>query len=168
MLGMNVNIEAPWYTFNKKLKALFEKDADIVVSEVYESDGDTDYAFDIEVKNHEKFVALDRLMPSIKVFGNVSLGIVLYDEENQENDVLGLFETLFKGNPIFNSTKSSVDPAGMAWNYVVFNPDVIQFYDDNLADYCGNYNGLAQDVATEVFEENSRGVFFCTVLKDKE
>ena len=164
---MVFKLEAPWYSFQKKVRALFNGDPDIVVGDLYETGGDTDYAFDIEFKNHEKYIAADRLLPGVKTFGNVTLGIVLYDEENAETDVLGLFETLFTGNPNVRDVVKKADQAGGEWNYVVFEPEVMQFYDDNLADYQGNWSGLAQDIAPEVFAENSRGVCFCTGVKDK-
>ena len=163
---MVFKLEAPWCSFQKKVKALFSGDPDIAVGELYETDGDTDIAFDIVITNHEKYIAADRLLPGVKTFGNVTLGIVLYDEENAETDVLGLFETLFTGNPNVRDVVKKVDQAGGEWNYVVFKPDVVQFRDDNLADYQGNWSGLAQDIAPEVFAENSRGVYFCTGVKD--
>ena len=51
---VNFKLEAPWYTYQKKVKALFEQDPDIIVGNVNElTDGKTNYAFDIEVRNHE-------------------------------------------------------------------------------------------------------------------
>lgn len=160
------NIEAPWYTFQKKVTALFANDPDIYVGDVYEPDNeDIDYAFDIEVRSHEKFVALDRVIPAKKQFGNVTLGIVLYDEEN--NDVhpgYELFNTIFKGNSIVKDLKTVTDRAGIDHVFVRFEPEVIQFYDDDLTDYNGNYNGLAEDIAREVFGD-AWAVNFCTVDK---
>ena len=57
---MNLKLEAPWYTYQKKVKALFERDPEIKVRDiVLPEDGRADYLFDIEVCNHEKFLALD-------------------------------------------------------------------------------------------------------------
>ena len=39
---------------------------------------------------------------------------------------------------------------------------ISQFFDDNLADYHGNWSGLAQDIAEDVFDNDFRGVYFCT------
>ena len=160
-----MNLQAPWYEFQNKVAALFKNDPDISVGEIREcgANEDTDYAFDIEVKKHEKYIALDRLLPSVKTYGHVTLGICLYDEEDTANtSPLDVFKTLFEGNPIVMTMETHTDPAGGQWNYVVFTPEVVQFYNDNLADYHGNWNGLAEDIAYEVFEENSRGVYFCT------
>ena len=164
---MKFAIEAPWYTFRKKVNALFEQDEKITVGEVYEpEDGTCDFAFDIEVKDHEKFLALDRVMPKTRTFGNVTLGITLFDEENANgNDGIELFETIFKDNPIVKDIKRAVDFAGTEFGFVRFQPEVIQFPDDNIADYSGNWSGLAQDIAGEVFDDGFRGVYFCTADK---
>lgn len=163
---LKLALEAPWETFAKKLKALFEKDEDIIVSEVYEPEnGNTDYAVAVQIRNHEKFLAADRLLPGVKTFGNVTLGIDLYDEENAEVNTTELFKTLFDGNTIVDSIKTRTDPAGVEWNYVLFKPEVVQFFDDDLNDFNGNWNGLAEDIAREVFEENAHGVNFCTAAK---
>lgn len=76
-----MKLEAPWYTYHKKVKALFERDSDISVGEIHASDY-FDYAFDIEVKDSDKFVALDRVLPKSVTFGNVELGIKLINTED--------------------------------------------------------------------------------------
>lgn len=157
-------LEAPWETWCKELKALFEEDEDISVSDVYtpENGMDADYVVAVQVRKHEKFLALDRLLPRVKCFGNVTLGIDLYDEENAEVNVGALFATLFEGNPKFDAVRVRTDPTNTDWVYVMFQPKVIQFHDDDISDYNGNWTGLAEEIARDVFAENGRGVFFCT------
>ena len=75
---------------------------------------------------------------------------------------------LFAGNRLVRGIETHTDRAGAAWNYIIFEPDVIQFFDDNLADYQGNYSALAQDIAPEIFAENSLGVNFCTAARDMD
>lgn len=158
-------IESPWYTFYKKVKALFDKDPDLTVGEIVEPDGGkVDYMFDIEVRNHEKFLALDRVLPKIKTFGNVTLGICLYDEENEvkDGDRINLYKTIFEGNPIVKDIKDVTDFTGTRHGFIRFLPEVIQFPDDNINDFDGNWNGLAQDIAAEVFDNELLGIHFCT------
>ena len=160
-----IGIEAPWYTYQKKLNALFERDPDIAVDEICESDDDrTDYILDIEVFNHEKFIALDRVLPKVLDFGNVTLGVYLYDEENgvEPEDDIALYETIFKGNPIVKDILTVDDRCGVRHGFVRFKPEVIQFFHDDISDYNGNWSGLAQDIAKEIFEDDLRGVHFCT------
>ena len=159
-----LKLEAPWYSFANKLKVLFERDSDISVGDVVKLDGgEAQYCLNIDVRNHEKFLALDRALPSIKQFGNVKLAIVLYDEQNANaGSDAALYETIFKGNPILNDIKDVVDFTGARHVYVEFVPEVLQFFDDNLQDYNGNWSGIAEDIARDVFDNEVRGVHFCT------
>ena len=161
----NLRIEAPWYSFQKKVKALFEQDPDITVGEVVEmTGGEAQYGFDIEVRNHKKFLALDSVFPKTKTFGNVTIGITLYDEENglKQDNVVEPYRAIFEGNPIVDDIRDVTDFTGTRHGYVLFAPKVIQFFDDNAADYNGNWSGLAQDIAREVFSDEFRGIHFCT------
>lgn len=167
----NINLEAPWENFHKKVKALFELDPEIIVGDISEADDDElDYVFDIEVRNHEKYVALDRVLPNIKYYGNVTLGIHMYDEENKNSIDSGIevYKKLFAGNPIVKDIKDFTDPAGYRHGYIRFVPEVIQFFDDNLCDYNGNWSGLAEDIAYEIFEDDYRGIYFCTADKRED
>ena len=158
------NLEAPWQTFAKKLKALFAQDSDIDVSDIYAAeDRDGVQVIDVTVLGHEKFVALDRVMAKERRFGNVRVVINLYDLENEtDNAGIDIFKTLFKDNPAVADIVSMADPTGTNWNYVCFKPEVVQFFDDDMSDVNGNYTGLMEDIAREVFADNHRGVNFCT------
>lgn len=161
----NFKIEAPWYEFQKKVKALFQDDSDIYVGEIYEPEnGKNQYAFDIEVLNHKKFLALDRVLPKTREFGNVSLGITVFDLENGKglDDIIELYKTIFEGNPILQDFKEVNDFTGTKHGFVRFKPEVIQFFHDDISDYNGNWSGLAQDIAREVFADAPAGLHFCT------
>ena len=162
-----IGLSTPWSTWHKKIKALFEFDPEINVGDLsHVKNGDLDYMFDIEVKNHEKYVALDRVLPTVKEFGNVTVGINMYDEENNIYDVgAELYRKIFKGNPIVKDIKDAVDATDTHHVFVRFVPEVIQFFNDDLGDYNGNWSGLAAEIAKEVFENDYRGVFFCTADK---
>ena len=166
----NFKIEAPWYEFNKKVKALFDRDPDITVGDLVEADdGRTNYVFDIEVRNHKKFIALDRALPKTKTFGNITVGIIVYDEENLSafEDAVETYKTIFEGNPIVKDIKDVTDFAGTRHGFVRFKPEVIQFFHDDISDYDGRWSGLAQDIAKEVFEGEYRGIHFCTAGVDE-
>lgn len=168
---LKFTLEAPWYTFRKKVNALFEQDPDITVGEIIESeDGKVNFLFDIEVRNHEKFLALDRVFPKVKTFGNVTLGIVLYDEENANgaDDRVELYRTIFDGNPIVKDVREAMDHTGTRHGFVRFQPEVVQFFDDDISDFNGNWSGLAQDIAREVFEDEMAGIHFCTAAKNED
>ncbi len=156
-----LKLEAPWYTYQKKVKALFGLDEDIDVGEVYNSDN-CDYAFNIEVRDRDKFVALDRVMPKKAIFGNVILEIVLIDKADEDGTAtaIELYKTIFKNNPIVKDIREIQDGSGALHGFVRFQPEVIQFFHDDISDYNGNWSGLAQDIAKEVFA--NQNVHFCT------
>lgn len=163
MEKINLNVSAPWYTFQRKIKALFGQDPDIEVGDVFElNEPVANYGFDIEVKNHDKYIALDRVLPKVRAFGNVKIAIFLYDEENCEEQEGDLFRTIFEGNPALSEIICGEDYTGTKHTYVVFRPEVVQFFNDDISDYNGNWSGIMQDIAREVFADDARGVHFCT------
>lgn len=165
---MKLRLEAPWYSFQKKVEALFKDDPDILVGELIETDDEFgfDYVMNIEVLNHKKFEALDRVVAPYKIFGDIIVKIVLFDEENHGvNPGLQLYETIFEGNSILEDVRNITDQAGVTHGYVRFKPEVIQFFDDNIGDYDGNWSGLAESIARELFENDTTGMHFCTAAK---
>lgn len=164
----NLTLAAPWVTFRNMVAALFELDNEITVGELYApTNGDLNYVLDIEVKNHQKFKALDRRVPLVKKFGNIIVGINLIDEENGDTQPdVDVFGTIFKGNRLMKDVQVAEDMTGMDHIYVRFYPEVIQFYDDDMTDFNGNWNGLAEDLARELFEV-PWNVNFCTAPKEE-
>ena len=161
----NLAVIAPWYEFNRKVKALFERDPDIIVGDIVQMDGGSfNYGFDIEVRDHKKFLALDRVMPKEKQFGNIKVGICLYDEENAlgGEDIIETYRTIFEGNGIVKDIKDAQDFAGTRHGFIRFKPEVIQFFNDDTSDYNGRWSGLAQDIARDLFAGEYRGIHFCT------
>ncbi len=47
-------------------------------------------------------------------------------------------------------------------SYILFEPKVVQFFNDDLGDLNGLRSTLYQDIAANVFEDAHEGVFFCT------
>lgn len=159
-------VSPPWVEFVNKLKVLFEGDDEIVVNDLE----DGRYTLIIDVKDHAKFKALDNLLPIAKKFGNVTLFIEVHDLSNKsDNDVdyFHLFMTLFEGNPSFNGVIKAEDPTGTDHVFVMFKPEVKQFFNDSLFDLHGLWSGLNQDIAKEVFEDAANaGVHFCTDVRE--
>ena len=155
-----MRLAAPWYTYQKKVKALFDLDADIEVGDVRQ-DEDGNYAFEILVHNSAKFIALDRVMPKIVGFDNVMLKINIVDVEDDSTlAAIELYKTIFENNPIVKDVRDIRDDMGMLHGYVRFQPEVLQFFNDDLSDFNGLWSGLAQEIAKEVF--TNQNVHFCT------
>ena len=114
-------LEEPWYTYQKKVKALFERDPAIHVGEIVEpEDGSSDYLFDIEVRDHEKFLAMDRVFPKCVQFGNVILAINLYGGSSGALISMGALEQ--------GLTESELPDIIESWRSA--NPKIVQFWWD--------------------------------------
>lgn len=161
-----LTLEAPWNTYHKMINALFEYDPEIEVGDVIEAIGfeSIDYSIGIQVKNHRKYEALQKLLPDRKVFGSVSVAIYIYDMEDDEKNDIDTFKDLFRDNPIVSNFKKIKLSDGSEKDFVCFQPQVIQFYDDDISDCYGNYNGLAEDIARAVFGDRAGDVSFSTGL----
>lgn len=168
----NLKIQSPWQSFQKKVNALFERDSDVKVGDLIEDSEPGQYILPIEVRPHTKYEALSRLMPGYVYFGNIKVCIQLYDTENGVNSAdatAELFRMAFEGNPIFRDVVTTKDLTGTAHTFVLFEPVVLQFFNDNLADLNGNWSGLAMDIARDelFFDSAETGVHFCTAPKDE-
>ena len=163
-----VGLSAPWENYNNELIALFDEDEDICVEDIYTSNlNDYDFIISIRVYNHKKFKALHRLLPEEKVFGDVKVKLDIYDMENEDKEkepkLIDDLETLFNGNPSFNRIEKLTDMTGCEHDFVMFEPEVIQYYNDDLGDFNGMSTCLVQDVARDVFDDlMAKGIRFCT------
>lgn len=157
---MQVNLSSPWVAFYHKLNALFEKDPDVRVT--YDEDL---VQVKIYVGSPVKADALARVLPASKTFGNVELKITVIPANTMDSlSFIELFKLAFEGNEIVSSIQSGGTPMTQDMNYVVFEKEVVQYFNDDLSTYGGVKSTLYQDIAKEVFGdmEEAKGVFFCT------
>ena len=155
-----MKLSAPWYTYQKKVKALFALDPEIEVGDVH-ADEEEGYSFEITVHNAAKYIALDRVMPKAVTFGKVTLKIDVNNVDDSSTvTAIELYKTIFKGNRIVKDIKDVKDFTGTVHGYIRFYPEVIQFFNDDISDFNGLWSGLAQDIAREVF--TNQNVHFCT------
>jgi len=150
----NIKLAAPWIQYASAVKALFERDEDIKF--FYDEDK---VEIKLLVSNADKANALAELLPEEKVFGNVTLYINIVPA-NYTKPKSVLFKELFEGNPIFKDA-IDVQMQSNPLTYIVFEKEVVQYYNDNLQDPYGLRSTLYQILADEVFPEHE-GVFFCT------
>lgn len=156
-----VKLSAPWVIFYRKINALFEEDKDIMV--VYDGDN---YTVSLYVNNEAKANALTSLLPEEKEYGNVKLKIrVVPADDSGAGTALGeKFEIAFAENPALSYITTAPYPFDNM-TYVVFRKEVVQFFTDDIGDAHGVCSTLYQDIAREVFGEQT-GVYFCTDVKE--
>jgi hypothetical protein len=156
-----VKLSPPWDGYAHEIAVLFEKDDSIKVK--YDQNVPK---ITIWVDDTDKYEALSALLPNEKDFGGqkLEIQIVPANIKDDEKDAKYYLKKLFKGN---NAVTDIVDVTMGAApvTYIEFEKEVIQYYNDNLADLHGNKSALMEDIARDVFEDVA-GVFFCTDIVD--
>ena len=155
-MGM-VGLQSPWVTLAEEIKELFKNDPEVK----YEYDGQ--YEVKLFVDNEEKADALTKLIPPVRMIGNIVFKVTVVPADGEEEiNVAELFEKAFEGNPVLSFVAGNDDPAaGPTATYAVFENKVVQFYNDDLSDYYRNKTTLYQSIAYDVFGEEL-GIYFCT------
>ena len=155
-----LNVASPWVTFARKVYKLFETDPEVKLEW-----SDENVELKLYVTSQEKADALTKILPMEKAFGNVTMKVTVVPANPTEESLMKTFEKAFKGNPAVSYTET-IGAYGGQFNYIVFQPEVVQYFNDNMADIHGIESTLYQDIANEVFEEHA-GIFFCTDLEDQ-
>lgn len=162
-MDAKLKLSPPWVTYIKKVEALFGLDPEIRV----ESDREAP-SVKLYVGNAGKAAALDALLPSSWKFGNVECLITVVpgnDGTRRTFKTAGeAVEAAFDGNPAVAVIRPVSKGLFKNLLYVAFKREVVQFFNDDLADINGNWSGLYADIAKELLDAN--GVFFCTAADD--
>lgn len=163
-----VRMAPPWISYVSKLRVLFGSDPEVKIEY---NDDEKEVKIFVE-GNANKYVAMEKLIPIKKEFGNVTLYIAVIPANlgSEEDNGVQLVADLFSGNPIFDQIVVAPHIFNNPIAYASFKKEVVQYYDDNMADPNGNRSTLYQTLAEEVLRdpENDRqllnGVYFCTQL----
>lgn len=154
-------LSPPWYGYQRMVSSLFDKDAEVTVSDLEELE-DGNYAFTIESTNKDKLEAIEKLVGREKILGNIKVTINYKSGEHEEDDWAEVMETAFEGNPLFKEMVVERDPTmHVAFYYAVFSRDIVSFWNDNLCDYAGNEHYIAAELAKEVIGAKG-AINFCT------
>lgn len=157
-----VGISSPWVTFARKVNAMFENDPEINVQ--YDEEANVIKLF---VENSAKADALNQILPTEKVFGNVTIGIEVIPAN--EDSPAALFRTAFAGNPVVDGIEVVPFAGNAPISYVVFARQVVSFFNDDMSDYFGAESTLYEDLARDVFDTGlGQGVCFCTNIQDSQ
>lgn len=154
-----LKLSTPWSTYQKKVWALFSYDDEIRVGDLEEIDGG--YLLEIYVDDPSKAFVLSQLVKPEIDFGNVKAytKVVLMEC----SDYINMLQTAFKDNMSVRDIASKPFPGGKAI-YVRFNPEIVQFKNDDLSDYSGNFTDLIAHVANDVLDlPKVGGARACTV-----
>ena len=162
-MDKKVALSAPWVTYAREIGAMFDDDPAIKVE--YDEEN-------VEVKLYvegvKKADAISQLLPVEKAFGGVKLKITVIpaNEPLSANKQKQLFLDAFEGNPAFETAVAVEGIFSNPITYVVFRKKVVQYYNDDLGDINGICSTLYQDIAKNIFESQTQGIYFCTDTKD--
>lgn len=145
----NLKLSSPWETYRNKLAAFFELDECVTVGDVTDIDGGKTVT--VSVTNRQKAAALEKVLRKRVEFGNVVLTVTVYDASGEET-LADVLKAAFAYNETVRRVMTGTDHTGTEHIFVICEPDVVQFFNDDISDYQGNFNALAADVARELFD----------------
>lgn len=157
---MGMKLVSPWTNFYREIEALFAKDSEVKVlmnEEVPE--------VKIYVDNSRKADAIAYLLPEEKDFGNVKLKITVVPANDGIKSKFDAIQEAFLGNPALSYVWQARTPFG-EFDYVVFDAEVVQYFNDDMRDVNGNKSTLYQDIARDVIGEEAN-LCFCTDAVNK-
>lgn len=157
---MGMKLISPWVNFYREIEALFAKDSEVKVlmnEEVPE--------VKIYVDNSRKADAIAYLLPEEKDFGNVKLKITVVPANDGIQSKFDAIQEAFLGNPALSYVWQAKTPFG-EFDYVVFDADIVQYFNDDMRDVNGNKSTLYQEIAKDVIGEDTN-LCFCTEAVNK-
>ena len=152
----NIKMVSPWIGYYKEIESLFQEDSTVKVK--YDDSKNT---IKLYVEDEEKADALAQLLPNRKVFGNITVNIDVIPANKVETPKIDLFRKAFEGNGAVAFIETVDNVSSNAFHFVVFQPEIVQYYNDDLSDINGLRSTLYQDIAKEIFGERE-GIYFCT------
>lgn len=158
---MGMKLVSPWVNFYREIEALFAKDNEVKVM----MDDDVPEV-KIFVENARKAEAIAYLLPEEKDFGNVKLKITVVPANDGIQSKFDAIQEAFLGNPALSYVWKAQTPFG-EFDYVVFDADVVQYFNDDMRDVNGNRSTLYQDIARDVIGEETN-LCFCTEALNKD
>ena len=141
---------------------MFGRDPEVHVKDLAEI-GECRYSYMILISDKEKAKAIKAILPQNVKMGNIEIDLAILGPDEDDIDPLDksdseIYEKAFSENPIFEKTAvRSFGP--FETSYCIFKKEVIQFWNDDLYDYYGNYSRLASDIARELF--NPSEIQYC-------
>ena len=155
-----LKLSAPWQIYYKELCELFKHDSEIRI--IYDTD---EQIINIYVESTAKADAMAAVLPTEKEFGGITVYINIIPANptfKKAKSVRGsLYEDLFRGNSIVDDIVTIEGVMTNSITYVIFKKEVVQYYNDSLADAHGMCSTLYQDIAKRVLDAGE-GIFFCT------
>lgn len=164
---MNVQLSPPWITYFNELKSTIGEDPEVTVGPLIPVD--STYIALVNTTNNEKATALATLLNSAIEFGNVTLTVIVVNNEQEivtgvpcplrPFAVADLVQVALEGNPYFEQVVVKPPlPGEPNAVYPVFSAGIIQFFNDDLSNLCNTFTGVASTVFGTIIKESVCGV----------
>ena len=152
-----VKLSPPWDEYARKLTVLFQQD-----EEIHLEYKEHENKITIWVDNTDKYEALVNLLPDHVDFGGhvLDIEIVPADISDEQKDNRYYLKKLFRGNGAVSEIRDA-EIGAAAVTYIEFEKEVVQFWNDNLADLHGVKSTLMEDIARDIMPETTN-VFYGT------
>jgi len=155
-----VKLSPPWVIHYQKLAAFFKHDKEIHV--LYDEE---EKHIKLYINNDIKASALGTLLKTEVEFGNVTLTIEIVRPNIRQiplmADTKSSIINAFDKNDAFDFMAVAEGIFTNPLIYVVFKPEIVQYWTDDLGDYNGLHTTLFQEIAKEIFVEIPN-VCYCT------
>jgi hypothetical protein len=167
-MTQTLGLQSPWYTLYNKIVSMFGGDEELTISNITETtkaaeNAKATYTITISSANAVKLQAIEKILKHEFPMGNIVVKIAFVYEESKNSDITAAdFKNAFTGNPIMSNIKTIETPWKSEMTFVLFKREVIQFYNDDITDLYGNFNGLAEDIARELFNDVTEVISYCT------
>lgn len=158
-----IGLSPPWDTYYSKLKYSVGVTPGVNVGALIPIN-DSLYIVVVTVDSVPVGLALATLLKQEMQFDEVKVMVFVQDQQGTQIspipgsltafEIAQLFLESLTGNAYFdNVVVRPFAPGEPNAVYPVFKPEVIQFFDDNLADLYSNFNGVAADVFRDVMKD---------------
>ena len=145
-----VAMKSPWAEYVTLVKALFDRDDDVIIDYDNEEATLTLYVDDAIKADALMEMQTRGIFPAERQYGNVTLrvNVIPANDEVTETD---LYAAAFNGNPVFDGI-GCIEQTGLVLDYALFAPVAVQYYSDDLSEYGGVTTTTYADVAKRVFD----------------
>lgn len=160
-----IRLSPPEFTYFNEVKYSIGKDPFVRVSPLQDH-GDGQYRIVLYVKGLKKAKALATLIAPDKVIGEIHLQVKVISggktispitRSLTPKEIAGLYRVAFRTNRFFHFVALRTI-FGTTFVYPVFKIRVVQFFNDDLSDYYGNYNNVAASVFKNVLHNEMNGI----------
>ena len=157
----------PWWTLQKKVAGTVGQDRGVQVEALKEVPGG--YLLPVVTASKETGIGLATILRGAFPFGNVMVKLQVQDPDGNAyparviataDDLLAAVKEGLGTNALFVETFiGNQYPATYTQVVAVFTASVVQFWNDDLSDFYGNFNGVAADVFAEILTPDFGSLF---------